>query len=417
MELEYREDALQQIFTHISQLSLDKGLEQVEKLRDSTQPGSFKLLLNQIPTMIAAERSYVNLGFVTTKNKIFSRKDNSIRSMLESLRGELVKIEESSSEERTSVVTSQIILYITARIQLIDVYEKMYAMSVSSRLMKYEDLLLLVEKVVDTFALSHDALTPMKTAVSLECEILMLLLKAQIDIQNWRFLSTLLNLHGANSRIVAWEKILQSKESWKLGFGPSFLKVNPLPPLVQWLVKLKVATVNKFSLYFHHTLMQQTSPADFKTVCRNHNIDTYQRLQNIQRRYDAITAMLLFDTTGATDYGPAYQLPSTMESGPVDPYVIMVYCPKKLVEQLPTISKAISERSSELASLDRVVCCYSTKDLCSYFMTSLDPRVTMVFVFDSKKDEKETSLCKYIMELTVQLRTSNQIFSKLKLNN
>lgn len=44
-------------------------------------------------------------------------------------------------------------------------YEKMYAMSVSSRLMKYEDLLLLVEKVVDTFALSHDALTPMKTAV------------------------------------------------------------------------------------------------------------------------------------------------------------------------------------------------------------------------------------------------------------
>jgi hypothetical protein len=60
---------------------------------------------------------------------------------------------------------------------------------------------------------------------SLECEILMLLLKAQMDVQNWRFLSTLLNLHGANTRIAAWEKILQSREvSSVIGYHFIFMK-------------------------------------------------------------------------------------------------------------------------------------------------------------------------------------------------
>lgn len=40
----------------------------------------------------------------------------------------------------------------------------------------------------------------------------MLLLQAQIDLENWRFLLTLLNLHGANTRIAAWEKSLQNRE-------------------------------------------------------------------------------------------------------------------------------------------------------------------------------------------------------------
>lgn len=60
---------------------------------------------------------------------------------------------------------------------------------------------------------------------------------------------------------------------------------------------------------------------------------------------------------------------------------------------------------------------FCSQDQSSYFMTSLDPRVTLVFVFDSKKDEKETSLCKNMMEFSVQLRSSNHVFTKLKLNS
>lgn len=46
----------------------------------------------------------------------------------------------------------------------------------------------------------------------LECEILVQLTKAQVEIQNWKFLPTLMALYGAQTRMSAWERTLQSKE-------------------------------------------------------------------------------------------------------------------------------------------------------------------------------------------------------------
>lgn len=48
--------------------------------------------------------------------------------------------------------------------------------------------------------------------ISLECEILVQLTKAQVELQHWRFLSTLMALYGAQTRMSAWERTLQSKE-------------------------------------------------------------------------------------------------------------------------------------------------------------------------------------------------------------
>lgn len=48
--------------------------------------------------------------------------------------------------------------------------------------------------------------------ISLECEILVHLTKAQVELQHWRFLSTLMALYGAQIRMSAWERTLQSKE-------------------------------------------------------------------------------------------------------------------------------------------------------------------------------------------------------------
>lgn len=48
--------------------------------------------------------------------------------------------------------------------------------------------------------------------ISLECEILVQLTKAQVELQHWRFLLTLMALYGAQTRMSAWERTLQSKE-------------------------------------------------------------------------------------------------------------------------------------------------------------------------------------------------------------
>lgn len=48
--------------------------------------------------------------------------------------------------------------------------------------------------------------------IRLESEILAQLTKTQVELQNWRFLSALMSLYGAQTRMSAWERTLQSKE-------------------------------------------------------------------------------------------------------------------------------------------------------------------------------------------------------------
>lgn len=46
----------------------------------------------------------------------------------------------------------------------------------------------------------------------------MQLLKAYIEIQNWRFLPSLVALYGAQAIMLAWEKTLQNKEVRLINF-------------------------------------------------------------------------------------------------------------------------------------------------------------------------------------------------------
>jgi hypothetical protein len=52
---------------------------------------------------------------------------------------------------------------------------------------------------------------------SLECEILIHLLGAQLEMQLWNFLPSLMLLHLAYTRLTAWESRLQNREVCELG--------------------------------------------------------------------------------------------------------------------------------------------------------------------------------------------------------
>ena len=44
----------------------------------------------------------------------------------------------------------------------------------------------------------------------------MQLIKTYIEVQNWKFLPSLMALYGAQARMSAWEKTLQNREVYKL---------------------------------------------------------------------------------------------------------------------------------------------------------------------------------------------------------
>lgn len=96
-------------------------------------------------------------------------------------------------------------------------------------------------------------------------------------LQRLEFIPAISRLYGAHTRLSVWENSLQNRETWKLGFGASFLKNSPQPLLFQWLMKLKCAVLSKFSLYFHNTLSLQTTAHEMRQFCAKQNIDFHAK--------------------------------------------------------------------------------------------------------------------------------------------
>nr|CAD7573865.1 unnamed protein product [Timema californicum] len=346
---------------------------------------------------------------------------NSLRSMYESSRTDFRRLEDMAKlacSDRTIItVANQLVQFCTARIELIDFYERMHLMG-SGKLMKYEDLLAQIDNIVDKHALSfpHMVLTSIKAALSLECEILTHLLRSQLEMQMWRFLQSLMQLHGAHTRITAWERTLQNRESWKLGFGATFLKTNQLPALFQWLLKLKAAFVSKFSLYFYSTLAQQTQ--DMKMFTNKLTTDYYHKIQSFQRRNDAVAVLLVFDAHELEDYaGPGYHHPDkvTEPVHDLECYPIVVSYPVKPLNHMVNIVNVLTERAADLTAMDRVVFSFSAKEQSTYVMALCDPRMSLVVIFDSKKTEKDTHITNFVFDMSLQLRC-NKVFANLKLS-
>ncbi|KAH0946151.1 hypothetical protein HN011_001491 [Eciton burchellii] len=427
--MDHEDEFLNIFFTQVAQLCSDKAKESVEKERESRrqmQMGPWGMLLMHLPQIAVAERSYADLGFLHTKNKGFLRKDNSLRTVYESLKSDLKRLEEMSRGTNsigTTVanVSNQLCQFITARIQLIDFYERIYNMSINSKVIKYQELLQYIEGIVECHLLScsHLALTAIKTGLTLECEILVQLMKAQVEIQNWRFLPTLMALYGAQTRMSAWERTLQSKESWKLGFSATFLKANQQPALYQWLVKLRGAILAKCSLYFHTTLSQQTNPGEMRSIMSKQSMDYYHKIQSFQRKHDVLAVLIIFDSRGTENSGPGYKHPGrgadTSENFP-----IVICCPSTFMHKpsvhLDNIQSKIKERHTELLAMDKVIYHKSTKDLCTYAFYNSDPRMTLVIAYENgKQKDKETHITSFMTDLCTHIRC-NKIYECLKLS-
>nr|XP_053639073.1 KICSTOR subunit 2-like [Cherax quadricarinatus] len=212
---------------------------------------------------------------------------------------------------------------------------------------------------------------------------------------------------------------VQSKETKKYGFGSSFLKSSPLPSLYQWLWQAKAAFVSKFSLYFHETLAAQSSPSEMKALISRQGqaCDYVSKIQSFQRRSDAVSVCLVFEAAGVEHYrGAGYHHPEESVPPPkgLDSYpAIFTYPPTRPLERWPSIVMRVSDRSNEHALLDHVVHFFDQQIGSTYFLCRVEPRITFVAIFDSKKSEKDSYIRDFIYDLVMQLRC-NKVFANLK---
>ncbi|GJQ83155.1 hypothetical protein Trydic_g15390 [Trypoxylus dichotomus] len=396
------EDAfLYNFFSYTSQGCYEKAKECVEKERQTHKViGPWQLLLTQLIQIVSVEKSYMEIGFLQNKNKGFLRKDNSLKVIYENIKSETRKIEDMAklhSQDRTVNYCQNIIQYLTARIHLIDFYEKVYQLGLTKSF-KYNELVISIDNITEEhlYAFTDISLTPIRDMFSFECEILKNLFKAMNELQKLQFLPSLALIHSAHTTLSSWKTKLQNRETWKLGF----LKNSQLPGLFEWLLKLKSAILSKFSLYFHNTLALQTTYSDMRQLCSKLLYDNYQKMIAFQKKHDAAT--LILSDNQISD-----------ESIESDCYPIVISYPQKVNTDLDIILKMIADTSEELLAADKVIYKYLPQQHTSYIYTSVEPSIYLVIIFENKKIEKDVHIINFMTELCTNLRCT-KIFLSLK---
>nr|AEE61794.1 unknown [Dendroctonus ponderosae] len=406
--MEKEDELLFNFFTHISQLSFEKAKELVERDKPPKCPVTPRTMFSNFLQQLAlAEKSYMDIGFLQNKQKSFLRKDNSLRAVYEYMKNDLKKIEESckhvrgvqresKEDQRIPNYCQNIAQFINARINLIDLYEKIYNQAMTNKHMVYVDILNAIETTIQTHHLGFTdiTLTPIKAIFSLECDIVQQLFKAMFELQKLQFLPSLALIHGVHTRLLAWESKMQ-RETWKLGI----FKNSPLPTLYQWLQKLKGAVLSKLSLYFHDILANQTTPTDMRHICSKLHHDYYQKMVIFQRKHEAACVILLSDNQ------------VNCETADYDSFPIIVSYPPRSPPQLDIMLKMISE-TNEFLSL-KPVTKFRYQDQCTYCLTMVEPNIYFVILFESKKTEKDAWIGTFVNDFCNNLRCT-KIFVSLK---
>lgn len=432
-----KEQALLESFFHaLSQFAFDKAKDQVEKEKETKRLplGSstpWGLLLVSLSHLAVAEKAYFSLPFIAKK---FFRKD-SVRDSFKTVIVELKRIEEMShtASSTGSPVEGSLMAelcrhlsqFAQARQELIDFYEALATVGSSSNV-NYSDLSSMIDEICQRHnkGFHHPILDSLKSSFSYEVDILCNLLKAQCDMAEWKFLPSLLHLHESNVKLSSWCQILPPAELLasltikKSLFGGAPKKHLEAPFLYQWLGKLQDALVSKFTLYFFTILGKQTTSADMKSLTARASIDYIGRVAAFIRRSDAYNVSMLLDTNNMDLYqGHGYHLPQDIKETPsgLGAFPAIFSFPgDRPVEHWANIVSILLDRGQELNSLDKTVVFFDNRVQSTYFLTRVDPRTTLVVIFNNKRSEKDSYVTSFLTEMATLLRNT-KIFAMLKL--
>ncbi|CAL1279319.1 unnamed protein product [Larinioides sclopetarius] len=323
-------------------------------------------------------------------------------------------------ENLASHLCGQLLSFVRARMKTMEFYEKMYSMG-SNRYMKFDLLLNSIGDIVKTNLklFHHPMLSPLKSAFSFECETLMKLLEAEIHMQNWRFLPTLLCLHDAHSKLGAWQNM--PKEIKKLSTSISS-KPPPAPALYNWLRNLKAALVSKFTLYFHEILSKQTTPVDMKNFCAKASFDYFSKITSFQKKYDVACIAIVLDTAGLDDYSghgychpqKAFETPKGLDSfPPIVSYPPNFFSQEKQATHWPSVVMIMNNKEQDIRNTETAVSIFDLRMNATYFLSKIEARMTLVVIFESKKTERDSHIHRFMQLLCTQLR-GNKLFTSIK---
>lgn len=302
--------------------------------------------------------------------------------------------------------------FVQARLDLIDVYDKLVEAS-SKKYVSVDGVAFKLSMLCRQYrkCFHHPLLAPIKEGMTLECESLMNLIKATIDMQHWRFLPTLYDLNDAQSKLSYWAASTFSKEATRRRFKVS--KAQAPPRLYEWLCRYKDFLIAKFTLYFHTTLTRNFPPTNVKSACLKLSADYYAKLANFQRKIDALLVALLYDVSNEKDFlGSGYLFPSKDFQRPQGKHSLqpMVIVPAesrtKLNNSLADIYMITVSNGPTMVKEGQYQF-HDNKKKLTYSISKPDPNVVLVIVCEGQKIDRDASVRTFSAEFTNQLAFLN----------
>ena len=227
----------------------------------------------------------------------------------------------------------------------------------------------------------------------------------------------------ATNHFRRWDAaIVAAKDARKMSFVAStFFGTQPDTQLFQWLTRLRAAVGAKYSLYFDEILAASaTSEAAHRATRAKLPVDYLGKFQTFQRKCEALSVCLIFDATEEPDYrGPGARL-EPMSLPPLTGaqlYPVALSVPPQQQQQqqqhLPSIIMLLNDFDGELSTFDKIVHFYDGQTNVSYFLHRVDPKMTLVAVFESMKAEADAQVTAFFREMAAHLRC-NRLFVSLK---
>jgi len=319
------------------------------------------------------------------------------------------------SEELISHFCLQLQNFIQARLDMIDVYEKLVEAS-SKKCTSVDGIAFRLSMLCRQYHkyFHHPLLAPIKEGMTLECESLMTLIRATIDMQHWRFLPTLFDLQDAQTKLNYWAASTFNKEASKRRFKVS--KTQAAPRLYEWLCKFREFLVAKFTLYFHATLTRSFPAVSFKNSSSKLTIDYYAKLSSFQRKLDAIFIALMYDISNEKDFrGLGYNFPSRDYQQPqgkntLQPMVVIPAEGRAKLDSLQAEIYMIVMTNQQLMIKEGHYQFHDSIKKLTYSITKPDFNIVLVIVCEGQKPDRDAYMRSFSIEITNQFAIFN-IFS------
>ncbi|XP_028404916.1 KICSTOR complex protein C12orf66-like [Dendronephthya gigantea] len=433
---------LETYFLLLSQFGFDKAKESAEKESNSKKGqlagiSPWFALISSLIVLAEAEKTYSSFSFVVKKRfrkdslishyQTLERESDKLCEVCSGKHGTVPLIPEVISHGLLAELCRHLNQFVKARQESMRLYENLGAVGVNvhannSSGINYVEMAKSVEalKNKNSKLFHHPILDPIKSSFSVEMDILHHILQAQCDLADWKFLPSLLHLHESKAKLFSWNKVLSPsvvKDSFtgsltvKKRFGGGSRRQIEVPLLFQWLARFHATLVSKFSLYFHATLSEQTTPSEMKSLTAKANVDYVSKIASFTRRADVSYVCLVLNTRDLkeTYKGPGYHLPHVKIELPtgIHSYPAVFSYPNECPTNLwPSIVSLIQDRELFLAQ-EKIVYFYDERTQNTYFLAKVDIRMTLVAIFKAKKNERDSYVVNFFQDVTSDLRNTN----------